>query len=163
MTPKQKAFVAAYAGNGPEAAEAAGYKGSRATLRQVAYELMQRPEVREAIAERQTTRIERLIASREEVEERLTAVVRGEDVELALKAISLLSKMRGWQQTKVLLEGKMTLEQLITQAEVRNGARSVAVVDAHGGRPEGVSGVAVEAKLSAPPDRGWGGGDEGGG
>lgn len=55
LSPKQRAFVSAYIGsangNGREAARVAGYQGSDATLRSVAYENLTKPDIRAAIDE----------------------------------------------------------------------------------------------------------------
>lgn len=52
LTPKQQAFVDAYAGNGVEAARAAGYTGDDATLATSASRLLRHAEVSAAIARR---------------------------------------------------------------------------------------------------------------
>jgi Phage terminase, small subunit len=53
LTAKEKAFIAAYLGaahfNGTEAAAQAGYRGTRATLGQIAYENLRKPEIKAEI------------------------------------------------------------------------------------------------------------------
>lgn len=147
MTPKQRAFIAAYAGNATEAARKAGYRGSDAVLGQTGYELLKKPEIAEAIAKRETKKHAGLIATREEVEERLTAFIRESPTKEAIAAIGALAKMRGWNLAKVQVEGSLTLEQLILQAEARNrgtnGAGAVAKVEPEAERKADVPGVDV--------------------
>ena len=64
FTEKQEKFIAAYAGNGVEAARIAGYQGNDQTLRSVAYENLTKPHIRKAIEKRNEVEIEPLIASR---------------------------------------------------------------------------------------------------
>lgn len=52
LTPKQQAFVDAYAGNGTSAARAAGYAGDDATLATTASRLLKKAEVRAALDKR---------------------------------------------------------------------------------------------------------------
>lgn len=116
MTPKQRAFVAAYAGNATEAARKAGYTGTDLTVGAVACRLLKKPEVAAAIAARETKRHDGLIATREEIEERLTVALRSDDLALAIKAGGALAKMRGYNLVRHQLEGKVTLEQLVREA-----------------------------------------------
>jgi phage terminase small subunit len=49
LTEKQRRFVEAYDGNATEAARLAGYEGDDATLAQVGYENLRKPEIVQAI------------------------------------------------------------------------------------------------------------------
>jgi len=75
---KQKAFINAYLGeanfNATEAARLAKYKGNDATLGQVGYENLRKPEIKKAIAEFW----ERDAMSAEEVVSRLSAMARAD-------------------------------------------------------------------------------------
>lgn len=153
MTPKQKAFIAAYAGNATEAARVAGYRGSDKVLGQTGHHLLKNREIAEAIAKRQEKREEKLVADRAEVETQLTAFFRNEKlgVRERLQALNLFSKMQGFNLTKVVLEGRVTWEQLIMQAERKtrgeNGAGVVAQVEPSAGREAVVSGVEDSPRL----------------
>src|SRR5690349_5940748 len=94
LTAKQQAFIAAYSGNGTEAARLAGYAGSDQVLGQVASENLKKPEIQKAIAARQSKASASLIASREERQTFWTSLMR--DTELGLydrvRASELLGK-----------------------------------------------------------------------
>lgn len=111
LTVKQQLFVDAYNGNATDAARKAGYKGSNATLGAVGAENLRKPQIAEAIANRQAKRSQPLIASREQRQafwtrvmlgkEKEHVLVEGADVELApklsdrLRAAELLGKSEG--------------------------------------------------------------------
>lgn len=94
LSAKQAAFVAAYAGNGTEAARLAGYKGSDATLAQVASENLRKPDVAAAIEARTAKQVAPLIATREARQKFWTEVMEGHEQDMAhrLKASELLGK-----------------------------------------------------------------------
>lgn len=117
--------MAAYAGNATEAARKAGYSGDAMTLGQTGHQLLKNPKIAEAIAKRESKRESGLIATREEVEERLTLILREGATKERLQAIALMAKMRGWNLQKLVVEGRMTLEQLIQQAEAKNRETNV--------------------------------------
>ena len=83
LTAKQRAFVEAYTGpalgNGCAAAKAAGYKGTNAALKNHAYRLTNHPRVQAAILAFGQRRASKAIATREEILETLTAILRDED------------------------------------------------------------------------------------
>lgn len=85
LTPKQQAFVNAYTGpargNATEAARMAGYKGSPNTLRVVGAENLTKPAIAEAIHAAESITRSRAIADREEIQELLTSIARGEGLE----------------------------------------------------------------------------------
>jgi phage terminase small subunit len=92
LTPKQAKFVAAYEGNGAEAARKAGYKAKR--LDQAAYEILRNPEVAAAIQARSKSEASSLVADRAERQRFWTEVLRDGSQELRdrLKASELLGK-----------------------------------------------------------------------
>ena len=94
FTPRQQAFVDAYAGNATDAARKAGYTGNDVTMRNTARELMEKPHVIAAIKARQETRATGLIATREERQAFWTAAFRdtSENILVRLKASELLGK-----------------------------------------------------------------------
>lgn len=155
MNARQRAFVAAYAGNATEAARQAGYKGTGRSLEVMGSRLLRNAEIREAIAKRETKRHAGLIATREEVEEKLTAFIRDSPTKEAIAAIGTLAKMRGWSLAKVQVEGSLTLEQLILQAEAKNrgtnGAGAVAKVASEGERKADVPRVEDSPGVPNPP------------
>lgn len=114
---RQRAFVAVYAGNATEAARQAGYRGSARVLEVTGSRLLSHVEVKAALEARQASELRPAVADRQEAEETLTKHVRNEkDPDLQLRALAQLAKMRGWNTQKVELTGKVTLEQLITEA-----------------------------------------------
>lgn len=119
LTAKQKAFVEAYAGNATEAARLAGYAGNDATLAQVGSENLRKPEVAAAIAARQAPAQAARIASREQRQAFWTAVMTDVDAPLSdrLRASELLGKSEADFLTKVEVKGKVTLEELLTEAK----------------------------------------------
>lgn len=127
LNARQRAFIAAYAGNATEAARVAGYTGSDKVLSQTGHELLRKPEIAAAIDKRQARREEKLIATREEVEQRLTKMMRGTKPDLALKAMAQFAKMSGWNLSKMVVQGELSLEQLILKAEAKNRGNDEAV------------------------------------
>ena len=92
LTRKQMAFVAAFHGNAAEAARAAGY--SAKTAKAIGSELLTKPDIKEAIQERERERTDSMIATREERQSFWTAIMRDEETELKdrLRASELLAK-----------------------------------------------------------------------
>ena len=78
--------------------------------------LLSHVEVQAALQARQADELRPAVADRQEVEEVLTKHVRSADPDLQLRAAAQLAKMKAWNTQKVQLEGKVTLEQLITEA-----------------------------------------------
>lgn len=128
LTSKQQAFVDAYTGNGTAAARAAGYSGSDATLAQVASENLKKPEVLAAIQVRNQVPSQ----VRESIAQAVTIATRAErqaywtKVMLdpkertidRLRAAELLGRSEADFTEKVLVSGKMTLEQLVAEAAI---------------------------------------------
>lgn len=119
LTTKQQKFLDAYAGNATEAARLAGYTGNDQTLAVTGSRLLKNAQIRAHLDARRGLASKPLIADREEVEAFLTGTLRGKDLPLAVKAAGQLAKMRGWNLQKVELTGKVTLEQLITEATTK--------------------------------------------
>jgi phage terminase small subunit len=154
LNARQRAFIAAYAGNATEAARVAGYTGSDAVLGVTGHELLKNPKIRAAIDRRQARREEKLIATREEVEQRLTKLIRSTKPELALKAMAQFAKMSGWNLTKLLVQGELSLEQLILKAEAKNRGNdgAVAQVDPPVARQAHVPGLEDSPRLPEQGD-----------
>lgn len=115
LTPKQRIWAEHYAatGNGTAAARTAGYKGSETVLAATAVDNLRKPKVAAYLATLTEPARENRIASAEERQEFLTAVIRGEVKDIAtggkdldyietptpvaerVKAAELLAKMRG--------------------------------------------------------------------
>ena len=95
LTRKQMAFVAAFHGNAAEAARAAGY--SAKTAKAIGSELLTKPDIKEAIQEREKERTDAMIATREERQSFWTAVLRDPDESMRdrLKASELLGRSEG--------------------------------------------------------------------
>lgn len=128
LTPKQQAFVDAYAGNGVEAARAAGYTGDDATLATSASRLLKHAEVSAAIARRnavvQQVRTEAAVvagrvASRAERQAFWTEVMLNPRERTAdrLKAAELLGRSEADFVERLQHEGKLTLEQLVLASQ----------------------------------------------
>ena len=95
MTPKQKAFVEAYAGNATEAALKAGY--SPKTARSQGNENLKKPDIARAIKEREAAQLRPLIATREDRQRFWTKTMNDEGAEMRdrLRASELLGKSAG--------------------------------------------------------------------
>ena len=94
LTPKQRAFVEAYTGNGVEAARKAGYRGIMSTLSAIATENLNKPLVKKAMEERLNRATKRRIATREELQEFWSEVTYNPDIQMRdrMKASELLGK-----------------------------------------------------------------------
>lgn len=112
LTPRQARFVELYAGNGTEAARAAGYRGSANTLAQTARGLLTKPHIAAAIRARQEQEDRPRIASRLERQAFWTQVMEDEEEEMSarLKASELLGKSEADFTEKLHLSGDVKLE-----------------------------------------------------
>lgn len=120
LTDRQQRFLDAYAGNATEAARAAGYAGDEQTLATTGSRLLRNAQIRAHLDARRGLASKGLIAEREEVEAFLTARLRdGKNPALAVKAAQALAKMKGWNLQRVELAGRVSLEQLLAQAEAK--------------------------------------------
>ena len=95
LTKKQQKFIQAYSGNAADAARAAGY--SSRTAKAIGFELLTKPDIKEAIQERERERTDSMIATREERQTFWTSVLRDPETELRdrLRASELLGKSEG--------------------------------------------------------------------
>jgi phage terminase small subunit len=94
LTLKQRKFVEAFKGNATEAARVAGYKGNDVTLAAVGAENLRKPQILEAIRQRNAGEQKKRIATREDRQAFWTGIMRDEAKELRdrLKASELLGK-----------------------------------------------------------------------
>lgn len=118
LTPRQRAFVEAFAGNGTEAARKAGYAGDSATLATCAYRLLRNAEVREAIEAREEGSLAPLVMSREERQELWSRLAADPEIDPAirLKASELLGKSQADFTERVEVKGELTLSVLIRES-----------------------------------------------
>jgi phage terminase small subunit len=94
LTARQRKFAEVYAGNGTEAARAAGYRGSNKALGVTASKLLAQPIISALIKERETKEVRPLVASRVDRQEFWTRTMNdeGADMFARLKASELLGK-----------------------------------------------------------------------
>lgn len=135
LTPKLRAFAAAYAGrargNATEAARLAGYAGNDVTLGAVGHENLKKPQVRALLAELERETRSAEIADRHEIQRRLTLIARrrvrddhvtpmGDVVRIrptspaVTAALMALAKMRGYLIDKIEVKAE---DQLRAQLE----------------------------------------------
>ncbi len=133
LTPKQQAFVDHYAGNGVEAARAAGYTGSDGALATSASRLLRHAGVAEALARRnevvQQARRQAAvqggrIANRVERQAFWTQVMDDTKAEMGarLKASELLGKSEADFTEKVKHEGGLSVQVIDPYAQPPGGA-----------------------------------------
>jgi len=92
MTPRQRAFIEAYAGNATEAAIKAGY--SKKTAYSIGQELLKKPEISEAIRSRESEESRGRVASRLARQEFWTEVMSDAENSMSdrLRASELLAR-----------------------------------------------------------------------
>ena len=119
LTPRQRAFVAAYAGNATQAAIAAGY--SAATAQQAGSRLLCNVVVAAAIRAREGQRTGTAIASREQRQAFWTATMQSVETDIGarLKASELLGKSEADFTDKIEHSGALTLEQAVAASLVK--------------------------------------------
>ena len=95
LTPKQKRFVAFYDGNATQAAIKAGY--SEKTAHSMGAENLRKPEIINAIAQREGNESRPRIASRQQRQQFWTEIMHDPEAEMRdrLKASELLGKSEG--------------------------------------------------------------------
>lgn len=115
LTVRQRRFAEAYTGNGVEAAQLAGYTGSKATLAVTAYHTLRHPKVRELIAKRDDGVLNSLRLNREERQELWSRMAVDPDLDAAarLRASELLGKSEADFTEKLEVKGELTLEMLV--------------------------------------------------
>lgn len=116
LTPRQRLFVESYAGNGTQAAIAAGCSEKTAPV--TASKWLKLPKVIEALRRRDEKRSKATIASREEILEMWSEVARDSSArtETRLKAGELLEKARGGFTQKLEVRGELQLIDLLREA-----------------------------------------------
>lgn len=109
LTTKMRAFVEAYCGNATEAALKAGYSPRTAAF--IGAENLKKPQIKEAIAEREKISSESRIADRQERQSFWTSVMRDpeEDMRNRLKAAELLGKSECDFAERVEVSGEMDI------------------------------------------------------
>ena len=107
LTMKMQAFVEAYCGNATEAALKAGYSPRTAAF--IGAENLKKPQIKEAIAEREKISSESRIADRQERQSFWTHVMRDpdEDMRNRLRAAELLGRSECDFVEKVELKGTL--------------------------------------------------------
>lgn len=129
LTERQKRFVDFYVetGNAMEAARRAGYKQPQVQ----GAENLEKPRIKNAIAERMKELENARIATANEVLQNLTAIIRGEveaDIKDRLKAMELLLKRYPTPLDE--REQLLRIKRIEREAEAGNTAQRVVVVDA---------------------------------
>ena len=107
LTTKMRAFVEAYCGNATEAALKAGYSPRTAAF--IGAENLKKPQIKEAIAEREKISSESRIADRQERQSFWTGVMRdpAEKMQDRLRAAELLGKSECDFVEKVEMKGTL--------------------------------------------------------
>jgi phage terminase small subunit len=127
LTPKERAFVHAYttdaAGNGTQAAIAAGYAPSNARFQ--SSRLLTKANVKAAIELRTAKKEAKGIATADERDLAVSEWFRDEALDhgTRLQAARELNRVEGRYTLKVLHSGKLTLEQALDAANERLAAR----------------------------------------
>lgn len=121
LTFKERRFVNAYlgsaAGNGVKAARLAGYQQTEKALRVTASRLLAKANIRAAVSARAARETKASILTADERDEILSAIASGKaDDHARIRAISELNKSTGRHSMKSLHEGKLTLEQVLTES-----------------------------------------------
>lgn len=121
LSVRMRKFAVAYDGNGVAACEAAGYKGSKATLAQQAYRLLRNDDVRALIDAREEGSLMRLTLSRVERQELWTEIAADPEAKTRdrLKASELLGKSEGDFTERLEVKGELTLEALVLAAHAK--------------------------------------------
>lgn len=120
LTDKERVFVEAYCGvakgNATEAARIAGYGRTPKSTVNLASRLLAKVGIRKAIEAFQAKREQKAIAGADERDEILTTIARnGKPIE-KIKAINELNKVTGRHSARVIHEGKMTLEEILSSS-----------------------------------------------
>lgn len=115
LTLKEERFVAAYTGNGVEAARAAGYSGDNDTLAANASRLLTRDRVKAALAARSTKELRPLVKNRLERQQWWSHVMADEAAALRdrIRASELLGRSEADFTEKLEVKGELTLELLV--------------------------------------------------
>lgn len=121
FTEKQEKFIAAYQGNGVQAAREAGYDGDDRTLAAVAYENLRKPHIAQAIRERQDHELAPMVATRAKRQAFWTKIMMAEELDIAerLRASELLGKSEADFKDKLEIEDKTALAEKLARAKKR--------------------------------------------
>ena len=133
LTYKQKLFVEYYQGNALEAAKQAGYAGNNNTLGQIGHKLVNNGKICQALMVRDNGDQEKVskIISREEMEEELTKIVRGNNgyhevkPQERIKAMERLAKMRGYDKETIELTGSI---ETLTNRQLDNKLQQALII-----------------------------------
>ena len=134
LTAKQRAFIENYTGNATEAALKAGY--SKDTAYSIGQENLKKPEIQQAIREREAKRLSPAIAKRDRLLEFWTQTMEDTDIYIKerLRASELLGKAQGVFLERVEMEhtgsldirGEVRLRLLELMKEKRDSERKQA-------------------------------------
>lgn len=120
LTDKERRFVDAYLGsangNGTAAAKAAGYKGNAKVLGVQSARMLGKASIRLAIGARQARRETKAILTADERDARLSEIALQADTTVAVAAIRELNKCGGRHSIRHVVDGKLTLEQILTES-----------------------------------------------
>jgi len=116
ITPRQRMFVEAYAGNATEAAKAAGYSDKSAKMQ--GSRLMTNEHIREAIKRREDRIAGKHIMKLAEAQSLLSDTARDENKrdEVRLKAVDSLSRISGWNKHKLEVTGELGILDLVRES-----------------------------------------------
>ena len=125
LTAKQRAFIENYTGNATEAAIKAGY--SKDTAYSIGQENLKKPEIQQAIRERESKRLSPAIAKRDRLLEFWTQTMEDTDIYIKerLRASELLGKAQGVFLERVEMEhtGQVDLTAAVRLALLERDAR----------------------------------------
>ncbi|GHV55677.1 hypothetical protein FACS1894216_18580 [Synergistales bacterium] len=130
MNSRQRKFIDAYTGNAAQAAIAAGYSAKSA--RAIGRENLTKPDILEAIREREQERRDELIGTREERQIFWTAIMRDEAAEMKdrLHASELLGKSEGDFIERTEITGKDGAPVSTIDFSTRSTEELIAIVEA---------------------------------
>lgn len=152
LTPRQRMFVEAYAGNATKAAKAAGC--SDKTAANTGARWMRNAQVVEAIRKREAKATGKFIKTRTELQEFWTEALTDESLRMPdrLKASELLGKSRGEFTSKVEVKGELGILDLVRESMGKKPEEA-----SHAERPE----TGSPPEVVTPAGAGAGEGSEG--
>ncbi len=123
LSEKEQAFVIAFLGkargNATDAAKIAGYGKNRQTQATAGWKMLRKVEIQQAVVARVERTERAAILSADRRDEMLSAIavrLQVKNAKEAISAIKELNKCTGRHSIKHLHEGKLTLEQVLTQS-----------------------------------------------
>lgn len=119
LTARARKFAEVFAGNGTEAARAAGYSGNDYSLATTAGRLLRNVEVRKLIAEREKREVRPLVANRQARQAFWTKAMQDEDGNMfcRLKASELLGRSEADFTDKLEASGSVEVVVRVLPAE----------------------------------------------